>query len=314
MRRFWLGLAVASALSACGGGNPFNTDNDDDTDTGSDTSTDTDTGSTVPASVAGDVISVNYVSSDDTIFITGIANDDVPYTRNAALDRTGSDGSVYQAYTYQEHSQAPHSTAYFREMEGGYAMVVATGNGPSGYYMSGTHFGSDGSFTAPTDGDGDPLGAVSYAGTYIGLLNVAGSGEDLLPTDAGTDPSLIPSQVAEVTGDVFILADFGTDGAIDGRIYNRTVVDDPGTSVADLELVPTSIGSDGTFEGTVEVGTESVGSYAGVFTGDGATAVAGTVYATDHISDYGSDVIEYGAFVIGQCATTSSHSDCPSDE
>lgn len=314
MRRFWLGLAVASALSACGGGNPFKTDDDTDTDTGSSTGTDTstDTGSTVPASVAGDVVSVNYVASDDTLFITGIANDDVPYTRNAALDRTGSDGSVYQAYTYQEHSQAPHSTAYFREMEGGYAMVVATGNGPSGYYMSGTQFGSDDSFTAPADSD--PTGAVSYAGTYIGLLNMAGSGEDLLPTDPGTHPSLIPSQVAEVTGDVFILADFGTDGAIDGRIYNRTVVDDPTTSVEDLELVPTSIGSDGTFEGTVEVGTDSVGDYAGIFTGAGATAVAGTVHATGHISAYGDDIVEYGAFVIGQCSSTSSHSDCPSDE
>lgn len=296
MRRFWLGIAAASALSACGGGNPFTTGTDDPDDVAG----------TIPEAVANDLDSVSYNPASQTLTVTGVSLDETPfsatYVRKPSLDRDG-----YEAYTVQDSSLDRHSTAYAREIEGGYAVVVATG-GQFGYYFAGANYGRSGAYSAPVT-DQPSGGLVSYAGSYIGLLNVAGSGEDLLPVTPGTPTDVLPSQAAEITGDVLINADF-TDNVVNGLIYNRAVRDDGSVSPTNLELAPTAIASDGTFSGSTTVGQQSVGEYGGVFSGTNAASVAGGVHASGHIAEYGPDIEEYGVFVLGQCGGASSDPLC----
>ncbi|QDI76248.1 MULTISPECIES: transferrin-binding protein-like solute binding protein [Leisingera] len=300
MRRFWLGIAAAAALSACGGGNPFITSDDDPTDV---------TG-TIPEDLAGDVDSVSYNAANQTLTVTGVGLDDSPfpatYVRKPALDRAG-----YEAYTVQDNELTEHSTAYVRTTEGGYAAVVVTG-GQFGFFQGGTTYGRTGTYSAP-DTSQSGTGIVSYAGTYVGLLNVDGDNGDLIDPSNGTNPSILPGQAAEVTGDVFINADF-TDNRVKGGIYNRQITDQPGTAVENLALNPTGIASDGSFTGDVSTDGSAVGQYGGVFAGSNAAAVAGSLHATDHISALRGGTVpieEYGVFVLGSCDGASPDPACP---
>ncbi|MFW8593465.1 thymidylate synthase [Cribrihabitans neustonicus] len=303
MRRFWLGLAAAGALSACGNGNPFLEDTGDTSEPG-------DTASIVPAEVAGDVDRISYNSATQTLVISGVGLDETPfsssYVRKPALDRGG-----YEAYTVQDSSLDRHSTAYVREIEGGYAVAVATG-GQFGYFMAGTDFGRSGNYSAPT-ADQPSGGIVSYAGSYVGLLDEPGDGGDLLPVAPGTPDEVRPVQAAEITGDAFINADF-SDNRVNGTIYNRQITDYPGTTVETLLLAPTDITGEGTFSGEVATQDDgepgSVGTYAGIFAGENAASVAGSLYAKDHIEAAGSGIEEYGVFVLGQCGGANSDPVC----
>ncbi|AHD00402.1 hypothetical protein [Leisingera methylohalidivorans] len=291
MRRYWLGLAVVTALSACSGGNPFVTEDDDPTDA---------TG-TIPEALANDVDSVSYDADNQTLTVTGVGLDETPFTatyvRKPALDRVG-----YEAYTVQDNALTEHSTAYVREVEGGFATVVVTG-GQFGFYQGGTTYGRNGRYSAPNTEQGAG-GIVSYAGTYVGLLNIDGDGGDLIDPTNGTDPTILPGQAAEVTGDVFINADF-SDNRVKGTVYNRRITDQPGTAVETLNLDPTAIASDGSFNGQASIANIGVGEYGGVFAGTDAAAVAGSIHATNHISALsggtGADIEEYGVFVLGSC-------------
>lgn len=306
MRRYWLGLAAASALSACSGGNPFL---DDETPA---PTPEPDPGFTIPEALAGDVESVSYDPVNETLTVTGVGLDSTPivaeYTRNAALDRVG-----YQAYTTQQNALTEHSTAYIRQSEGGYATIVMTG-GQFGHFQGGSTYGSDGSFSAPDVDPGD-AGIVSYAGTYVGLLNMTGDGGDLIPADPGTDPAILPGQAAEVTGSVFINADF-SDMDVKGGVYNRTVTDFPAVTVEDLIFDPTDIASDGSFTGSVEVDGGGVGEYGGIFSGTDAAAVAGTLHATGHIEELNDGTVpieEFGVFVLDSCNGANADPACPPD-
>ncbi|WP_264210186.1 thymidylate synthase [Leisingera thetidis] len=300
MRRYWLGLAAASALSACGGGNPFTTGTDDPTDV---------TG-TIPEALAGDVDSVSYDAANQSLTVTGVGLDETPfsatYVRKPALDRAG-----YEAYTVQDNQLTEHSTAYVRETEGGYATVVMTG-GQFGFFQGGTTYGRTGTYSAPETEQG-PGGIVSYAGTYVGLLNVDGDNGDLIDPSNGTNPAILPGQAAEVTGDVFINADF-SDNRVKGTVYNRQITDQPGTEVENLTLNPTDIASDGTFTGEASVDHGGVGEYGGVFSGAGAASVAGSVHATAHIEALNDGTVpieEFGVFVLGSCDGASPDPACP---
>ncbi|AFO91804.1 thymidylate synthase [Phaeobacter inhibens] len=307
MKRAMLGLAAATLLSACGGGtNPF------DTDDGTDGGTTTDP--IVPEALASDVDSVAYDADAGTLVISGLSLDDTPfsasYRRRPALDRQG-----YQAYTAQDSSLDRHVTAYVREIENGaFAVVVATG-GQFSYYFAGTNYGRTGGYSAPTE-DVASGGVVSYAGTYVGLLNVGGDGGDLLPVTPGTPGDIRPAQTAETTGDAFINADF-RDNIVNGTIYNRQIepITDGGTpqTLLALDLAPTAIAENGTFTGTasqVTNGTRTnVGTYGGIFAGTDATSVGGSVFAADHIESI-QGVEEYGIFVLGQCGTAESSDVC----
>ncbi|WP_342586279.1 thymidylate synthase [Leisingera sp. ANG-M6] len=291
-------------VSACGGGNPFTTTTDDDTDTG------TDTESAIPASIANDLDSVSYDPTNQTLTVTGVGLDETPFTstyvRKPALDRAG-----YEAYTVQDNELTEHSTAYVRQSGRGYAAVVVTG-GQFGYFQGGATYARTGSFTEP-DTESGPGGIVSYAGNYVGLLNVNGDTGDLIIPSGSPETILLPGQAAEVTGDVFINADF-SDRAIKGTIYNREITDAPGTSVENLILVPTEIAADGTFDGTLNVDGTGVGTYGGTFAGTDAEVVAGGVHATSHIdalSGGTNPIEEYGVFVLDSCDSANADPVCP---
>ncbi|MFS4580242.1 thymidylate synthase [Phaeobacter sp. C3_T13_0] len=307
MKRAMLGLAAVLLLSACGGGtNPFATDDTTDGDTTTDP--------IVPEVLASDVDSVAYDADAGTLVITGLSLDDTPfsasYRRRPALDRDG-----YLAYTAQDSSLDRHVTAYVREIEdGAFAVAVGTG-GQFSYYFAGTNYGRRGDYSAPTE-DVASGGLVSYAGTYVGLLNVAGDGGDLLPVTPGTPGDIRPAQTAEVTGDAFINADFG-DNVVNGTIYNRQIEPTSAGAVPEtllaLDLAPTAIADNGTFTGIasqVANGTRTdVGTYGGIFAGTDATSVGGSIFAAEHIETI-QGVEEYGIFVLGQCGTAESSDVC----
>lgn len=300
MRRFWLGLAAASALSACGGGNPFL--EDDVTDPG--------TGTQIPEALAGDVESVSYDPVNETLTITGVelvsGQNTTTYVRNAALDRAG-----YEAYTFQQDAQKEHATAYVRQSEGGYATVVMTG-GQFGTFHGGTSYGRDGSFTAP-DVTAPDRGLVSYAGSYVGLLNINGDDGDLIPPSPGADPEILPGQAAEITGKAYINADFGG-LSVEGGVYDRTITDHTGVNVENLTLYEGTLAADGSFTGNVNVDGGGVGQYGGVFTGADAAAVAGTLHATGHIEELNNGTVpieEFGVFVLNSCNGANADPACP---
>lgn len=299
MKRYWLGIAAVAVLSACSGGNPFEEDPDVPV-------VPIDPVPGIPDDLTADLDSVAYNPNTDTLIVTGVSLDNTPidaiYTRAAGLDRDG-----YQAYTTQDASLQRHSTAYYRELDGVEAVVVATG-GQFGYYFRGSTYSRSGDFDPPSVAREN--GLVSYAGRYIGLRNTAGSGEDLLPVTPGTPGEILPAQIAEVTGDVFINADFA-DYTVNGVVYNRVSDTPSGTlvSVRDLQLAPTSIAADGSFIGDVEQDLQDRGTYGGIFGGTDASAVAGTLFAQDHIE--GSDnPAEHGAFVLAQCGTPTADPVC----
>ncbi len=290
MKRFWLGVVAASALAACSGGNPFFPTDPGDGGTTPPT--------TVPDEVKGHVDSITYDPVNQTLTIQGTNLDDTPYaavyTRKPGLDVPG-----YEAYSAQDGSLGRHFTAYVKEMDNTRAAIVVSG-GQFGHYFGGSNFSRTGAYDKPDVSQ--PGGTVSYAGAYVGLLNTAGDGGDLLPVAPGTPAEVRPSQAAEVTGSILIRADF-VDNSVEGIVYNR-VATDSATSMEDLELASTAIDANGQFAGEVEQdnGGSTAGSYAGIFGGTDASVVAGSVFAEDHQTG-ATGLEEYGVFVLAQCGT-----------
>ena len=64
MKRFWIGVAAAFAVSACSGGNPFTEE------------TDTETGGIIPEDIAGAVQGITYDPVAQTLTVRGVALDD----------------------------------------------------------------------------------------------------------------------------------------------------------------------------------------------------------------------------------------------
>ncbi len=294
MNKIFGALATVASLSACGGGNPFT-----EGDTG-----DPGTSTPIPESIAGDVDSVVYDPVNMTLTVRGVGLDDTPfesvYTRKPALDVPG-----YEAYTSQDSSLDRHYTAFARERDGVFA-VVASGGVQFNYVIPGTAFGRTSTYDPPATTPSG--GLVTYAGNYVGVLNGNGSGEDLLPVTGGTDPDVLSGQVAEVTGDVLINADFA-DSRINGVIYNR-IIADTATAIDNIDLKPGDIAADGTFSGEVtQPSDEKRGDYAGVFGGTDSSAIAGALVVEDHITG-ATGPKEYGIFVLAQCGTPSADPIC----
>ncbi len=290
MTRILMGLACAVGLAACGGTPPFGGNV-------------TDTGGggpggpgAIPTELSGNLQSFTYNPAAQTLTVVGVPFDDGPqtgvYRRRPALDRGG-----YEAYTAQDGSLDRHNTAYVKRINNTQAAVVVTGVQFEEIYGGGAY--STGAYSAPVPpGSTQGGGLVSYAGKYVGLLNIPGSGEDLTPVAPGTPAAARSAQAAEVTGDVQVTADFGQT-TVDGVIYNRQVTDF-NVALDDLAMDGAPIATDGTFFGTVSSGNTVQGEYGGIFGGAGATEVAGVVHAEGHISGL-TDSIEYGAFVLAQC-------------
>lgn len=307
MKRTIISLCAAAGLAACGGDAPFGQ--------GEETATDGSTGAAeIPTELAGQLTSFTYDADSETLSITGIAGDgnavDGAYRRRPALDRGG-----YEAYTAQTAANGRHSTVYVREIDGTRAAVVATGVQYENRY-AGTAYAND-SYTprVAVDSTDPDSGIVIYTGRYIGLLNGPGSNEDVTAPNPGEDPSVLTSQAAEITGEVQITADFATSN-VDGVIYNRELTDfddpdNPGNPIrpADIALEGTAIAEDGTFFGTAEQDNTAVGEYGGIFGGEGATAVAGSISVENHIEGVESEE-EFGIFVLDECAPPASGPDC----
>lgn len=306
-----LALGLLAACTTGNGSNPF----DEDEDTGDDG----DGGATeqvIPEQLAGDVTRVQYDPAQNTIVVEGLTLDDVPfeavYSRAPALE---ANVPGYRVYTAQDDPLDRHSTALVREAANGAvrAGTVVTG-GPRNRYFGGTYYERDGAFNPPQVDN--TSGLVTYTGTYAGLTNVTGSGEDLLPVPPGTDPALPPTQSAEVAGRVFVNADFA-DNSIEGNVVDRVLVD-TSLGLPDLVLVQGSIDEQGTFFGTVEfdarhpdsgnnpIGSQ-IGSYGGVIGGPDGNGLAGTI-RLDEWDGLGNQLgfeneEEYGVFVLERCGT-----------
>ncbi|MEC7256778.1 MAG: thymidylate synthase [Pseudomonadota bacterium] len=289
MKRFWLGLAATAAVSACSGGNPFTTETDTEVPE-----------SGIPEVIAGDLSGISYDPVAQTLTVRGISLDETPfeatYRRRPGMDRGG-----YEAYTAQDSSLDRHTTAYVRDINGTRAAVVVTG-GQFEHYFGGAVYGRNGAFDPPPVEPTANNGLVSYAGTYVGLLNGPGDGGDLLPVSPGTPASVLPVEAGEVTGRVLINADF-TDNVVNGVVFDRVYVDTPSLVLNDLALKPTDIDpSTGTFSGEVTINLQNKGTYGGIFGGADSDAVAGALKATDHIDNVQNEE-EFGIFVLPRCGT-----------
>ena len=319
MKRFVAALMLPAFLLACGSGsNPFEPDpappaEDPAPDPGDEENPVTEAG--IPESLAGDLtrVSFNPNTVPPTLSVEGVTLDDEPfianYRRRPGLDRNG-----YIAFTAQDDPLDRHFTAYGREANnnsGVRAGVVVSG-GVRNRFFGGGYYERDGAYTPPNPAT--TTGLVSYAGNYVGLINVGGSSEDLAPVPGGTDPDLAPLQAAEVTGNILIQADFA-DNAVEGNIYNRQILD-TATVLPSIVLLNTSIDpTTGTFLGDTEyeagdfpgenvIGTD-IGDYGGIFGGTNASGVAGTIHLeqwdgpNNPLGFEGEE--EYGVFVLDQC-------------
>ena len=291
MNRTICAVAVATLVGACGSsngsGNPFATETEADE-------------AIIPEQVSSGLEAITYDPVAQTLVVRGIALDDSPinatYTRKPGLDRDG-----YEAYTAQSGSLRRHSTAYVREIDGARAAVVVTG-GQFQYFFGGALYArTSGGFDAPS-ATTPTAGQVTYAGSYVGLLNAPGSGEDLLPVAPGTATGPLPVQASEVTGQVLINADFA-DNQVNGLVYNRQADVFDISSDLNLELAPTAIDpASGTFSGEVTQNLQQRGQYGGVFAGTDSSAVAGGLFVSDHIDGFENEE-EYGIFVLSKCGT-----------
>jgi hypothetical protein len=303
-------LALLASLAACSSGNPFSDAAEAaEEEVVEEELTDEEVEeAAVAAELAGDLDSFTYDPDSETLTITGVQFDDgifnAVYNRDESSDRVG-----YEAYTAQDGSLDLHVTAYVRDIRGTQAVVVFSGAQFEEHFSGAGYTNS--SYSSPVGSepavDG---GLVTYAGTYVGLLNVGGSSEDLLDVTAGTPDAVLSNQSAEITGKVLVTGDFA-DNAVAGIIYEREVADFNSSLQLDIEsddplqlenvaLDATEIDSDGAFTGSATQDDAGVGSYAGIFGGTGATEVAGAIAISNHIDDAQNE-IEQGIFVLSQC-------------
>ncbi|MEM6759914.1 MAG: thymidylate synthase [Pseudomonadota bacterium] len=301
MKRVAAVCALTLGIASCGDGNPFSATTTPDPGTPGGPST------SIPDSIAGDLTGFSFNPTAGTLTIEGVFldSDDFAgaYVRTPSLDVPG-----YVAFTAQDDPLDQHVTAYSASIDGTGSAVAVTG-GQFGTFNGGASFTRSGGFDAPTVA-GD-TGLVSYAGDYVGVTDLPGDGDELLPAPAIADPAQLPGQAAVVTGDIFINVDFN-DNSLKGIITNRELdLDDAliasGTTlpVGDIALDPGTIASDGTFTGNVRLGGDDQdrGDYAGIFGGTDAQAVAGAIFIADHLVASTNTEEEYGIFVLGRCGS-----------
>ena len=306
MRKSMVALAAVALFTACDG-NPFST-----ADTASSTtSTTTTTASTIPATISNNLSTFTYdpVAQTVSVAISGLDSTptSVAYTRNLAAEAGLPAG--YEAYSIQEDALDRLFVAVARQSaDGSVRAGVASDGGQFNRFFSGAHYERTGDFTPPTIGTGPGAGQVSYAGGYVGLDNWSGPNPTL---PAGADPSLQMSGPGRVTGNVFINANF-SDMQLNGSVFNRraidlvTVANPTGTPLANLILIPGSIGADGTFSGDIELqsGTiTDIGDYAGIFGGTDAASLGGALVVTNFLDGIDTES-ETGIFVLTQCGMT----------
>jgi hypothetical protein len=270
--------------------------------------------------VAGSLRSVSYDADAGQLVlaINGIHGnqENVTYTRRADLDATVPG---YQVFMQQGTAADRHYTALFAESNDNrlIAGVVADG-GNNGRYYGGSYYGRQGAeiYSPYTDSSG---GEAQYYGTYAAVTNLDGNGDDLL--DASGIPATLtaPGQADRITGIILLNADFAN-GAVDAEISNRQLVDDVrgingDLALQDIVLTEAQITAEGTFTGIAAYETRpdaQIGSFGGIFGGNGATSVAGTVYLQEFDGPNGTipGEEEYGVFVLTRCGAPGAAAAC----
>lgn len=274
------------------------------------------TPNTAPDEVAANLRAVDYdpVTQELVLNVTGIhgGEENATYVRTPALDTSG-----YEGYMLQRTAADRHYTALFGESNDGelIAGVVADG-GNNNRFFGGGFFGRQGLGVyspydhAPTDGE------AQYLGQYAGVTDLNGNGDQLLDASA-IDPDLTPpAQADRIVGDILLNADFAN-LQVDAEISNRFLVDDILSlgQLPDIALVATTIDSEGAFTGDVEyegVINTSIGTYSGIFGGNGATSVAGVVYLSEYDGPAGliNGEEEYGVFILTRCGASGADAGC----
>lgn len=246
MKRYWLGLAVITALSACGGGNPF-TSEDDGTGDGDGTGTGTPiTRDGIPPGTAspspdngifrsepteaeggelgdGFATNISYNSEDDTFSVDNLAFDgDNVYARGTDVSSLGP-FAVYEADAQfpdvvdgEIINQFTHRAIYGVSNSGNSQFAIVRTGSYINYGFGGFVYQRDNSVTLPTSGQ------AKYTGSMAGIRDFQGSGG-----------------LEYTTGDVEVRIDFddfddstGQRGdGISGEITNRVIFDIEGNDI-----------------------------------------------------------------------------------
>ena len=302
-------MAMMAVLAACGGGDPEEEDVVDPVDVV------VDEDAIIQGSTAnvGDLEASSYDADAGTLSVTITLDADTETTEYTP------DGQLvgYDRFFQQDELTDRYYVGLAKESTDGSVQATVVQDGGQFNRFFGGAVAEQINYAAPDSG------LASYAGDYVGLLNF---GPPAAPS--GGDSSLDAGTPTEVTGKVFLVADFN-DNNVNGSIYNREA---DLNNQGDAESLPTVVltvgtfSSDGTFSGTVELeNLEGVGSYGGVFGGDDAASAAGVVNLSgpnflEGVSLSGGGTFvgdpahnEYGIFVIDQCPNASG-SDCVNSE
>lgn len=329
MKLRFLTLAVVAPLLLGCGGNPLNnplfsaeTTDPGTTPDGTEPVLQT-TPVVVPAALAFNLTNARVIAgtggADDTLLVEISALDTTPlvatWERNPALDIAG-----YQAFFIQEDALDRLFVGLAAaSADGSTRAVVAGDGGQFNTYFAGTKYERTGGYTPPIASQAGPgNGQVSYKGKYAGLLNGGGGRGQAIPIPPGrnTAPTEIPNQPAQVTGDVFVNANFA-DNKVNGVVKNRTTtIDGTGQGLEDVVLTPSDILANGTFVGDTQRPSDvdpektKTGTFGGVFGGTNASSVAGAIHLDEQVYDRFdtkiTGAIERGVFVLDQCGLTAS--------
>ncbi|WP_439154893.1 thymidylate synthase [Yoonia sp.] len=298
MKIYAVAFAAAALLSAC---DDVQSPTDVDPGTGTPVTPVTPAEGVAPG-IAANLQSVTFdpaVPGSETLLVTLKSLDGdtlaTPYQRNATDDLTG-----YIAFTQQDDPLDRFATALAAASTDGTSQaVVVMDGGQFNRYFGGANYAQIGDYTAPESG------LASYAGSYVGLLNVSPA-----PTPVtGAPDVLLPERPGRVSGDIFFNVDFADNG-VNGAIYNRSDVDGVGVTLGNVILVDGALAADGSFAGNAENESLSgIGTFAGVLGGTDASSMSGGVHLDGDFAGI-SSAEEYGIFVLSQCGTAGETAVC----
>lgn len=242
MRRFWLGLAAASVVSACGGGNPFTTTTDDDTgtDTGSSSREGLPPGTDNPSANAaifrsepteadggergdGYATGISYDADTDTFTVDNLGFDgDNTYSRGTAIASLGP-YSVYEADTTfpdiidgQLINQFAHRAIYGVSTSGNTEFAIVRTGDYVDYGFGGFIYQRHNGVSLPSSGQ------AVYTGSMAGIRDFDGAG--------GLEYSTADAQIAIDFDDFNDTT--GTRGdAVRGVFNNRRIFDINGNDI-----------------------------------------------------------------------------------
>lgn len=304
-------ILVASALallSACGDGQPLNFGADQPVPTPDPVDPTAPPPPPTPAEqTQGNIADAIYNPGSDTLRVDISSLDSTPQYAAYRRDRS-LDVGPYRAFTRQEDPLDRLFIGYARQVQGVEGTLAMDGGQFSTYY-GGVHVEQTGPYSPHRPGQ-PRNGLVSYAGDYVGILNLDipdGIATDRrLPVPRGTSAARVPGQSVRIDGEAFLNADF-TNNEVNGVVDRRRIAD-PNTTIAGrtrlvpIFLIGSTIEDDGSFGGVVRLDPRSpVGAYSGVFGGQRAAGIAGGVFLDgDFISQVDGEN-EYGLFVLRQC-------------